>query len=151
MNTTNKWIAALAVGLATAAGSLAAHAQDCDAAALTCFASGAPGTAGDLSFQDLVRAGDVRPAGPAALHDAYPQPAVYSPQGAAPASAVAMAPAGVGAIDSAMGTEIDNPGVPAWLAVPRSIAAPDSSIAWIFGFGFLGYVILRRVRAAPNY
>jgi hypothetical protein len=46
---------------------------------------------------------------------------------------------------------MNNPGVPAWLALPRSIAAPDSSIAWIFGFGFLGYVILRRVRAAPNY
>jgi hypothetical protein len=74
---------------------------------------------------------------------------------AAPASAAAstpeMAPAGVGAIDSAMGTEIAHPGVPAWLALPRSIAAPDSSIAWIFGIGFLGYVILRRVRAAPDY
>jgi hypothetical protein len=146
MNTTKKWIAAIAMGLAAAGGSLAANAQACDAAALTCFASGAH--AGDLSFRDLVRAGDVRPVDYAASREAYSQPAVYSPQGAV---APTLAPAGVGAIDSAVGTEMNNPGVPAWLALPRSIAAPDSSIAWIFGFGFLGYVILRRVRAAPNY
>jgi hypothetical protein len=148
MNTTKNWIAAIAMGLASAAGSLAANAQGCDAAALTCFASDAPAQARELSFQDLVRAGDVRPVDYAAGPEALAQPAVYSPQGAA---IPAMAPAGVGAIDSAVGTEIDNPGVPAWLALPRSIAAPDSSIAWIFGFGFLGYVILRRVRAAPSY
>ena len=35
MNTTNKWIAAIAMGLAAAGGSLAANAQGCDAAALT--------------------------------------------------------------------------------------------------------------------
>ncbi len=158
MKSIGTWIAALALGAAAIAvpaiGS--AQAARCDAAALTCFASGIATSAGESSFLDLVRAGDARPGDHATASDGLVQPAAYAPAAIAPVSSSAeeMAPAGVGAIDSAMGTEIPNPGIPAWLALPRSIAAhaaPDASIAWIYGIGFLGFVILRRVRAAPDY
>lgn len=150
MKDVKKWIAAAAMGLAASFAGFAAQAQDCDAASLTCFAGGAP-QAGDASFLDLVRAGDVVSANDPAPRDAAPHPAVYLPDAPQATSADNIAPAGVGALDSAMGTQISNDRVPAWLALPRSIAAPDSSIAWVFALGFLGFVILRRVRGARSY
>lgn len=147
MKDVKKWIAAASLGLAASLAIPAAHAQDCDAAALTCGAS----QAGDASFVDLLRAGDARLAAYAAPRDALARPAVYVPDASQSASADNIAPAGVGALDSAMGTRISNDGVPAWLAIPQSIAAPDSSVAWIFAAGFLGFVILRRVRSANSY
>ncbi len=145
MKSNSKRIAALAALLAALVAPAlvnAAGAVRCETGALTCFASGTPAAARDASFLDLMRMADARPADEAAARPAHV---------AAVKAAPAMAPAGVGAIDSAMGTEMANPGVPAWLALPRSIAAPDASVAWIFGIGFLGFVILRRVRAAPDY
>ena len=150
MKDVKKWIAAAAMGLAASFAGLAAHAQDCDAATLTCFAGGAS-QAGDASFLDLVRAGDAVSASYAAPRDAAPRPAVYVPDAPQAANADDIAPAGMGALDSAMGTQISNDRVPAWLALPQSIAAPDSSIAWLFAIGFLGFVVLRRVRGANSY
>lgn len=157
MKSNTNWIAAAAAALIAAAAPALADAADaarCDAAALTCFANGAAAPAGEASFTDLVRSQDTRAMDYAGAPQALAHPAAYAPSlGLAPTEnePPAMAPAGMGAIDSAIGMEIANPGVPAWLALPRSLAAPDSSIAWVFGIGFLGFVILRRVRAAPDY
>ena len=140
-------VAAIAIGLAASLCATAASAQGCDAAALACRAS----LAGDASFLDLVRAGDAARMDDAATSRALALPAVYVPPAAQSPAASAMAPAGVGALDSAMGTELSGDRTPAWLAIPKSLAAPDSSVAWIFGVGFLGFVILRRVRAAQSY
>ena len=142
-----KWIAAASLGVAALLAGFAAHAQDCDAAALVCGAS----QTGDASFLDLLRAGDAVAKEDAAPHDALARPAVYTPEGTRAANAGDIAPAGVGALDSAMGTQISNDRTPAWLAFPQSIAAPDSSVAWLFAVGFLGFVILRRVRGANSY
>lgn len=147
MKDVKKWIAAAAMGIAASCTGLAAQAQDCDAASLTCAAS----QTGDASFLDLVHAGDAGPMAQALPRDPSPRPAVYVADGSQGASAGNMSPAGVGALDSAMGTQISNDRVPAWLAIPRSIAAPDSSIAWLFAVGFLGFVILRRVRGVNHY
>jgi hypothetical protein len=62
-----------------------------------------------------------------------------------------IAQAGMGSLDAAVGTQISNRSSPAWLALPASIAAPDSSIAWICGVGFLGFVVVRRLNAAASY
>ncbi|HXS51909.1 MAG TPA: hypothetical protein VN782_05205 [Usitatibacter sp.] len=147
MKDVNKWIAAVSMGLAALFAGLAAHAQDCDAAALTCGAS----QTGDASFLDLVRAGDANSTNQAPPRDALPRPAVYVPDASRAANTDDIAPAGVGALDSAMGTRISNDRTPAWLAFPQSIAAPDSSVAWLFAVGFLGFVILRRVRGTNSY
>jgi hypothetical protein len=152
MNITGKWIAAVGMVLMAAGISLPAAAQGCDPASLACYASGAQDRAGDASFLDLVRQGEARSADLAARRDALAQPVAYTTPAAARApSTENMAPAGVGVLDSAMGTQLANGGEPAWLALPKSIAAPDSSVAWIFALGFLGFVILRRVRATPSY
>ena len=148
MQDVKKWMAAVSMGLAASFYSLAAHAQGCDAAALTCLAGGASAAA-SASFLDLMRSADAGSAD-VAPRDPQPRPAVYVPDGAA-ASSSGMAPAGVGALDSAIGTELSGDGEPAWLAFPKSIAAPDSSVAWIFAVGFLGFVVLRRVRGANPY
>jgi hypothetical protein len=50
-----------------------------------------------------------------------------------------------------MGTRLADGREPAWLALPKSLAAPDSSVAWIFALGFLGFVILRRLRPDSSY
>lgn len=144
-------IAAIAIGLAASLCATAASAQGCDAAALACRAALSASPAGDASFLDLVRAGDGARMDDAATSQALALPAVYVPPVAQSPAASAMAPAGVGALDSAMGTELSGDRTPAWLAIPKSLAAPDSSVAWIFGAGFLGFVILRRVRAAESY
>ena len=143
MQDVKKWIGAVSLGLA-ASLSPAAYAQGCDAAALTC-------RAGNASFLDLMRAGDAGRADYAAPGDPLPRPAVYLPDAAPAPSSTNMAPAGVGALDSAMGTQLSGDGEPAWLAFPKSIAAPDSSIAWIFAIGFLGFIVLRRVRGTNPY
>jgi len=150
MNTTRKWSAAAAMVL-LAGGSLAARAQDCDPAALTCYASANAGAAGGASFLDLLGRGGTASRDFAVRGDALAQPAVYVPATAPAPSARDMAPAGVGALDSAMGTELSGDREPAWLAIPKSLTAPDSSVAWIFGLGFLGFVILRRLRSAASY
>ena len=151
MKDVNNRIAAIAIGLAASLCATAASAQGCDAAAIACRASGSAWSVGDASFLDLVRAGDGARMDDAAMGDALARPAVYMPPVAPAPAASAMAPAGVGALDSAIGTELSGDRTPAWLAIPRSLAAPDSSVAWIFGMGFLGFVILRRVRAADSY
>ncbi|HSN21282.1 MAG TPA: hypothetical protein VLS49_11425 [Usitatibacter sp.] len=148
MRSTQKWIAALSLGAAALAGPVAADARGCDAMALAC--PGAAAAARGASFLDLVRSGDALAGDSATPREPLPHPAVYS-QAEASHATPAMAPAGVGALDSAMGTQLPGEGVPAWLALPRSLAAPDSSVAWVFALGFLGFVILRRVRSAPDY
>lgn len=146
MGRMNKWIAAATLAL-LAAGSAVAQAQACDPAAVACLA-GAPG---DVSFLDLVRQGSAAVEDVAPPRDSLAQPAAYVPEAAPAPSTANMAPAGVGALDSAMGTQLTNERVPAWLALPKSLAAPDSSVAWLFALGFLGFVILRRVRSARSY
>jgi hypothetical protein len=91
----------------------------------------------------------------AADRDAMAQPAVAKAQPAAyikdavqPAD---IAQAGVGSLDAAVGTQISNRSSPSWLVLPSPIAAPDSSIAWICGVGFLGFVVVRRLNAAASY
>lgn len=150
MKDVKKWIAAASLGLAASLAALAAHAQDCDAASLTCSAASVS-QAGDASFLDLVRAGHAGSTRYAAPRDPLARPAVYVPDAWQGANADDMAPAGVGTLDSAMGTQISNDRMPAWLAFSQSIAPPDSSIAWAFAVGFLGFVILRRVRGANSY
>ena len=146
MSTTKKWIAATAMVLVSAGASFAAGAQGCDPAALRCGAN----VRGDASFLDLLQHGNAA-ADFAPSRDALAHPAVYVPGSAPAPSAQDMAPAGVGALDSAMGTQLSGDREPAWLALPKSIAAPDSSVAWVFALGFLGFVILRRVRATSSY
>jgi hypothetical protein len=148
MSTTRKWIAATTMVLLSAGASLAAHAQGCDPAALRCGNS----VARDASFLDLLQQGNVASEDFSPAKDTLAaHPAVYVPGAAAAPSAQDMAPAGVGALDSAMGTQLSGDREPAWLALPKSIAAPDSSVAWVFALGFLGFVILRRVRATSSY
>jgi hypothetical protein len=151
MKSSGKWIAAAAMVLLAAGASLPAVAGKCDPASLACYASTAQDHGGSASFLDLVRQGDTSPADIAAPSDPLAQPAVYVPTAARAPSTENMAPAGVGVLDSAMGTELSSGREPAWLALPKSVAAPDSSVAWIFALGFLGFVILRRVRATPSY
>ncbi len=146
-----RWIAAVSMGLAASFFALAAHAQGCDAAALTCRAGNAADPAGGASFLDLIRAGHGGSSEHAATRDPLARPAVYLPDAAEAPSSDNMAPAGVGALDSVMGTQLSDDGEPAWLAFPKSIAAPDSSVAWIFAMGFLGFVVLRRVRGTNPY
>jgi hypothetical protein len=74
------------------------------------------------------------------------------PPAGAPAETVDpahMAKAGLGALDEAVGTEMSGER-PSWLALPSSLPAPGPSSAWILGLGFLGAVVLRRVRAGSS-
>ena len=151
MKDVKRWIAAVSMGLAGSFGALAAHAQGCDAATLICLASASGEPARDASFLDLVRAGDGISTDDATPRNPLARPAVYLPDAADAPAAGDTAPAGVGALDSAMETRLPGEGEPAWLALPKSIAAPDSSVAWIFAVGFLSFVVLRRVRGANPY
>jgi hypothetical protein len=84
---------------------------------------------------------------PATLAFAAQPPAAAPVEKANPAH---MAKAGLGALDEAVGTEM--PGErPAWLALPKSLPVPSSGSAWILGLGFLGVVVLRRVRAGASF
>jgi hypothetical protein len=151
MNSSARWIAAAAMVLLAAGASLPALAGGCDPASLACYASTAKDHAGDASFLDLAREGDASLPGLAAPRDPLAQPAVYVPANARSPSTDNMAPAGVGVLDSAMGTRLADGREPAWLALPKSLAAPDSSVAWIFALGFLGFVVLRRLRPDSSY
>jgi hypothetical protein len=147
MGITKKWIAATTMVLLSAGASFAALAQGCDPAALRC----GDNVAGNASFLDLLQQGNVASEDLSPAKDAAAHPAVYVSGAARAPSAQDMAPAGVGALDSAMGMQLSGDREPAWLALPKSIAAPDSSVAWVFALGFLGFVILRRVRATSSY
>ena len=149
MNDVKNGIARASLALIASLGVASVHADECDATALTCLASGPAVTAANASFLDLVRAGDEAPASYILPRRPMPQPAMYLPQAGAMPSA-AMAPGGTIALDAVLGEPLANPTAPAWLALPKSLAAPDSSVAWIFALGFLGFVVTRRVRGANN-